>query len=559
MAITIPSEVALFLDICGIPYPDINEDDVRALGGHVRTFAQQVRDTHDSATGVMNQMGAFYSGESYQQLVATWAGMSTTHMRQLDSACELVGRVLEVAATVITGVKVAVLAELTALAASYLSIMATPPLAPSAPLVVAAARRLCEEMVQYLVGYIVAEVIGKAIEPLEQAIDDMVEGIVYDATRNALDVPSSGRPTPLYIDPDAVQHFAKVLDDHADDIMRHAATFAENVATLDFTTSTPVDAGEPTATNTTTPHGPAPAVAETPFRRSELPESRSAPTPSAGAVSPDGHRTADALVPVAMREATNAIGDGERPAGRNGTEGRTGGPLYPGAGSATPAEVEPCDPASESAKVSPLPGAAPNGAELDAARLPAALPISPAVSVHAGADAGTVAAPDAGSEVPERPVPGSDAHGPGWASAAVGSAHQLSVGDSPAVGSPVMGNTPSVSPAAQQASGAASTPWGRAVPQPGPANPAPQQPERPAKATPKVPRPAVTPWTKTRRTRDVPSVVHAPSARPPLRVVREKESEADSASSVRLADATPAPAQVTAPGPDPADLPGRRR
>ncbi|WP_280245568.1 WXG100 family type VII secretion target [Nocardia abscessus] len=267
MAIDVPSEVALFLDICGIPYPDVHEDDVRALAGHVRTFAAQVQDTHDSATGVIDQMGAFYSGESYQQLVATWAKMSSTHMRQLESASEIVGQALAAAATVITVVKVAVLAELAALATSYTAIMLTPPLAPSAPLVSAAARRLCEQMLHYLVGYIVAEVVGKAIEPLEQAIDDMVDGIVYDTARDALVVPPSSGTRAVHIDSNEVQRFAKVLDDHADDIMQHAANFAENVAKLDFVTAPRLDdAACPTATDVRPPVGPAAPMAESSLR-----------------------------------------------------------------------------------------------------------------------------------------------------------------------------------------------------------------------------------------------------------------------------------------------------
>ncbi|MGW4719201.1 WXG100-like domain-containing protein [Nocardia sp. NPDC004260] len=552
MAINIPSEVALFLNICGIPYPDINEDDVRALAGHVRTFAAQVRDTHDSATGVIDEMGAFYSGESYQQLVATWAGMSATHMRRLDSACKIVGQALDVAATVITAVKVAVLAELAALAATYASMMITPPLAPSAPLIAAAARKLCEEMAQYLIGYIVAEVIGKAIEPLEQAIDDMVKGIVYDATRDALHVPSSGRPPPLHIDPDAVQHFAKVLDDHADDIMRHAATFAENVSTLDFTTSTPFDdMAEHAAPDAGAPHGLGAPERGIPFQRGEQPESRFGPHAPAANAGLDGRGNDEARVPLARREAPHAVGAAERPVERNGSEGGTGTPVQPGERSFSPAGSEPRESPSRSA----APWVAPNGADLNAADRPAGVEHPSAMSAHAGADAGPVAAHDAAPEVPARPAVDAEARRSGWASEAAEPADPVPAGDRAAVAAPVMGDAPGVPPLSRQSPGAASTPWGRPGPQPGRLDPAPPKLEHAAMATPKVRRPAVTPWTKTRRTRDVPAVVHAPSARPPLRLVREKDSEANSAG---RADAAPPPARVTAPASEPPDSPPSR-
>ncbi|MBF6467316.1 hypothetical protein IU427_19320 [Nocardia beijingensis] len=557
MVIDIPSEVALFLNICGIPYPDINEDDVRALAAHVRTFAAQVRDTHDSATGVIGQMGDFYSGESYQQLVATWARMSSTHMRQLDSACEFVGKALDVAATVITAVKIAVLAELAALAVAYASILVTPPLAPSAPLVVAAARRLCEEMAQYLIGYIVAEVIGKAIEPLEQAIDDMVSGIVYDATRDALDIPSSGKPTPLRIDPDAVQHFAKVLDDHADDIMRHAATFADNVATLDFTTSMPFDAMvPPAATDGGPPGGPVLTPEQLLLRHGEQPETRFG---TAGPTGLPGHGAGDAPVPATMREPANAAATGERPAGRNEFDNDGAAPVRAGDRSASHAEAEARGPVSDTAKMSQV--SAPHSAASNATDAPTGLESPRARVVHPGADAAAAAAHDA---VPADPAY-SQVGRPGLPSG-VAPAGDVPVIDQLASDSPVMAESPGIAPLAQQGGGAA-TPWGRA-PQPVGASNSNPKPGPPVKVPPKVRRPAATPWAKSRRTRQVPpgvqvpaevqvpAGVYAPSTRPPLSPVPEKGSEANGAKD--LADANPAPSRVTASASDPGNPPPPR-
>ncbi|MFD0364582.1 hypothetical protein ACFQZZ_24335 [Nocardia sp. GCM10030253] len=243
MAIEIPSEVVFFLNMVGVPYPDINEDDVRALAEHVRTFATSVADTHQSATGAVKEMGSVYSGYSYEQLVVSWAAMSTTHMADLDRACRFVAKALDIAAEVITVVKVAVLAELAVLAVTYLTVMATPGMAMAGPTVATAARRLCDQMTQMLVAYIIAEVIGKAIEPLEHTIEQMINGVVYEAARNALGVPDSTSSPTLRIEPDEVRRYAKVLDDHADAILDHAATFAANVAPLDFTTPVRWDAG----------------------------------------------------------------------------------------------------------------------------------------------------------------------------------------------------------------------------------------------------------------------------------------------------------------------------
>lgn len=236
MPIQLPHEVALFLNFCGVPYPDVNEDDVRKLGEHVRNFAVNVQQTHESATGVVKDLGSVYSGYSYEQLVAAWSRMSIAHMADLDQACKVVADALDIAADVITVVKVAVLAELAALAVSYGAIMLTPAGPATGPVLTAAARRICDQMQQNLIAYLVAEVVIKAIEPFEHVIDEMIRGVVYDVASDALGVPPGNPAAPLHIEPDEVLRYANVLDEHADEIMRHAQEFAEQAAALDYTT-----------------------------------------------------------------------------------------------------------------------------------------------------------------------------------------------------------------------------------------------------------------------------------------------------------------------------------
>lgn len=238
MAVEIPHEVVQFLNLAGVPYPDIDEDQVRELAGHVRTFADEVAGTHQAATGAITEMGSVYQGRSYRALVASWGRMSASHMETLEDLCKAVATALEIAADVITAVKAAVLTELALLAAAYTAAMAATvaTAGTSAALgqsLVLAAKRLVTAMEQALVGYIVAEVIGRAIEPLEQAVADMVAGIAYDAVADVLG--ADGDDDSLLIDPEEVRRYAQVLDDHADDIAGHAENFANRVSRLDFT------------------------------------------------------------------------------------------------------------------------------------------------------------------------------------------------------------------------------------------------------------------------------------------------------------------------------------
>ncbi|WP_280385649.1 hypothetical protein [Nocardia wallacei] len=262
MGVEVPHEVAAFLNFLGVPYPDIDEDQVRELARQVRTYAQNVANTHEAATGAVNEMGSVYSGYSYEQLVAAWARMSTGNMAELDRGCRMVARALDIAAEVITAVKVAVLASLAALAASYVSIMAATMATggASAALTLAvrgAAHRILSAMEDMLIGYIAAEVIGKAIEPLEETVERMINGAVYRKAADELGVPSSS-PQELRIDPDEVLRYADLLDKYADDMLDHSKRFAENVAALDF--GRPDGLGEAPATDPGGPSGPLPGA-----------------------------------------------------------------------------------------------------------------------------------------------------------------------------------------------------------------------------------------------------------------------------------------------------------
>ncbi|MFX0579085.1 hypothetical protein [Nocardia nepalensis] len=200
MATQLAPEVAHFLECCGVRYPEIDEGQVRGLAIKVRAFAANVLGGPASATGIGRAAGPV---PEYQHLVATWAGASAEHMAELERVCTVVAKALDAVAYVITVTKTVVLTELAALATTYAAIMATPAAGTVGPSVAAAARRLCLHMERALVGYIVAEVIAKSLEPLGHSIDIMLTGVVSET---------------------------KVSDGRAEDLLRHAAGFAEEVA-----------------------------------------------------------------------------------------------------------------------------------------------------------------------------------------------------------------------------------------------------------------------------------------------------------------------------------------
>lgn len=243
VSVELPSEVAWFLNMIGVPWPNVDEDQVRAFAGHVRQFAGSVENTHQAATSTIQQMGSAYSGNSYEQLVSTWARMSNDHMTELVDACNVVAEALDLAADGIVGAKVAAIGELVGLAASFIAdqaaAVATFGLAEAGlALIEEAGKKLMDMLIQQLEMMIVAQVLEAAVAPLEQVVERALGGLVFKGLESALGVPSGGGGgavgASFGIVPGELLGHATTLQGHADAVAGHAATLAANVSSLNF-------------------------------------------------------------------------------------------------------------------------------------------------------------------------------------------------------------------------------------------------------------------------------------------------------------------------------------
>lgn len=242
MSVELPSEVAWFLNIIGVPWPNVDEDQVRAFATHVRDFANNVENTHQAATSTIQQMGSAYTGRSYEQLVETWARMSNSHMTELIDACHVVADALDVAADGIVAAKVAAIAELVGLAASFVAdqaaAVATFGIAEAGlALIEEAGRTLMDALMQQLEMMIVGQVIEAAVAPLEQVVERALGGLVFKGLESALGVPSGGGGAvgaSFGVVPDQLLGHANALQGHANTVAGHAATLAANVSSLNF-------------------------------------------------------------------------------------------------------------------------------------------------------------------------------------------------------------------------------------------------------------------------------------------------------------------------------------
>ncbi|MBS2963325.1 WXG100 family type VII secretion target [Actinocrinis puniceicyclus] len=242
MSIELPGEVVWFLNLIGVQWPNVDEDQVRAFAGHVRDFATNLDSTHQAATSTIQQMSSAYTGNSYEQLVETWARMSNDHMKELVESCHVVATALDVAADAIVAAKVAAIAELVALVASFVADQAAAVLTFGAAeaaeaLVIEAGKKLINALIQQLEQQIIGQVIEAAVGPLEQVVERALGGLVFKGLEGALGVSAGGGGSvgaSFSIMPEALASHATALQGHADAVAGHAETFAANVAGVRF-------------------------------------------------------------------------------------------------------------------------------------------------------------------------------------------------------------------------------------------------------------------------------------------------------------------------------------
>ena len=241
VSIELPGEVVTFLYFIGVNWPNVDEDQVRVFAGHVRDFAGNIASSHEAASTTIRQVGEYYSGSSYEQLVATWARMSNSHMSELREACRVVAVALEVAADAIVAAKLVAIGELVAIAASFVAdqvaAVATLGAAEAAEaLLIEAAKKVVNFLEQQLVQHILAEVIGRAVVPLEQVVERALNGLVFKGLEGALGVTvgGAGAGTGFGIAPAEVRRYASRLDGHAGEVAGHAVKFSAAIAGVSF-------------------------------------------------------------------------------------------------------------------------------------------------------------------------------------------------------------------------------------------------------------------------------------------------------------------------------------
>jgi hypothetical protein len=191
MSIELPDELVWAIDMIGLPWPSVDEDQLRAFATHLRTYASSMSETHGAAHARIGELSADYSGPSYEALAERWAQASSSHMTALMDGCHVFADALDVAADAVTVQKGVIIAALAAMAAEFAAEQAaaivTFGLAEFAnAAIVGTTEFIVREALSQLEQQVLGAVLQAAIGPIEDRIAAAVQGMVLRGVQSVL-------------------------------------------------------------------------------------------------------------------------------------------------------------------------------------------------------------------------------------------------------------------------------------------------------------------------------------------------------------------------------------
>src|SRR5215470_7571681 len=110
MSIDLPPELVFVIGLVGLPWPEVEEDQLRTYADHLRTFASSLSDTHGIAHARIGALSATNAGPAYEALAERWAHVSSSHMHELVDGCHTLAAALDAAAEAVEVAKKAIIA-----------------------------------------------------------------------------------------------------------------------------------------------------------------------------------------------------------------------------------------------------------------------------------------------------------------------------------------------------------------------------------------------------------------------------------------------------------------
>ncbi|MGW8359034.1 WXG100-like domain-containing protein [Streptomyces wedmorensis] len=186
MGMTLPDDLVDVLDLVGVDWPQIDEDEVKASAKDFRKLAEGIRDAVKEGNDACSHVVAGKSkGDTVKAIDRRWGKLTTRDLSAFAKGCDDLGGALDDCADLIVTCKVAIIAKLSATAATaaagVVGMFFTAGLSGLlSAAAIAAARLIIQEAIDYAIEQITSivtdKIEGKILAEIEKLFSDQLGG-----------------------------------------------------------------------------------------------------------------------------------------------------------------------------------------------------------------------------------------------------------------------------------------------------------------------------------------------------------------------------------------------
>jgi uncharacterized protein YukE len=178
MGLVLPGALAWVLDMIGIEWPNIDEDELRSGATQLRQLAGELTSNTGDAHSSIEQMLQNNSSDSLKAFEGLWQKLAAGHLPQLAEGLKAIAVALDASAVLVVGMKTGAIVQLGILAAEIIADQA------AAPFTFGASEAAIPGEVE-ITSQIVKQIFKQIANQVEQALLNAVEGPVFSALGNA--------------------------------------------------------------------------------------------------------------------------------------------------------------------------------------------------------------------------------------------------------------------------------------------------------------------------------------------------------------------------------------
>ncbi|UQA92762.1 RHS repeat-associated core domain-containing protein [Streptomyces halobius] len=194
MGVVLPGWADELLDLIGVSWPNVDEDDYREMANAMREFADDIDEgANEAHTAIQSLVGSAGGSLAVEAMNAHWGKINGTHLKGLADCGRMAATAMDGVAVLIEGAKIGALVQLGILAAEVIAAQAAAPFTLGLSELGAlgatqATRMILKRLFKEVCQQVAEQVISIALTPVEEALGAMVGDLVVQLGANALGV-----------------------------------------------------------------------------------------------------------------------------------------------------------------------------------------------------------------------------------------------------------------------------------------------------------------------------------------------------------------------------------